>query len=170
MGKIAIEFYDLESMLNVPPSVANGYIIILAGGTATASALDAKGRVARSKVEKDAADSTVLGFLALTEGNVIDTCFGLSTVASKASPGVKHVTKLKSLLMAAADEKDEVRQLAVDTFRGSFEILLQHQGKRARLNWFTRCFTYGKLIRETRAQLERAFEELTEVVQECTRD
>ena len=163
-----ISFYDLGCMLDITSSIANGYVIMLAGGNAAEPALDADGRVNKKPETSQESENTLLGFLALTEGNVVDTCFGVSAVANKKSPAMKQVVQVKFLLMAAAYDNDDIRQLAVETYRGAFEILLKYQGKLRRLNLFTRCFRYRGLVRETRSNLHRAFEELNDAVQSST--
>ncbi|GKY95978.1 hypothetical protein MPSEU_000558300 [Mayamaea pseudoterrestris] len=164
----SLMFYDLDCMLNVSTSLANGYIVILAGGAPKESVLNAQGCVVNQPIEKEA-DNIVLGFLALTEGNVIDSCFGVSPVTSKMSSSRKYVERLKSLLLSAADENDDIRRLAVDTYIEIFGVLLQYQGQLRNLNCFTRCFRYGRLRRQAQANLERVFETLKHAIQTCTR-
>jgi hypothetical protein len=168
VGRRTITFYDLDCLINIPMDVAKGYIVILAGGIPKQSAVNSEGRVIKRPASKDPAGNIGLGFLALTEGNVIDRCFGLSTVtASRTSAGYKQVEKVKSSLIAAADENEDIRRLAVETFQGCFEILLQYRRRLMRLNWFSRCFRYrGQLVR-LKFNLDRLFEELNDTLSAC---
>ena len=167
VARQTISFYDFDCMLGISSSVANGYVILLTGGKAAGPALDTEGRVKKSETCRES-ENSLLGFLALTEGNVVDACFGVHAVAIKKSSAMQQVNKVKSLLLAASDDNNDIRQLAVETYRGAFEILLQYQGKLRKLNFFTRCFRYRGLVRDTSTNLQRAFEELSDALQSST--
>jgi hypothetical protein len=172
LSKKHIQFYDPDSILHIISSVARGYVIILAGGIPTERALDRKGRIIKdgNSAATEKTDAIVLGFLALTEGNVIDTCFGVSLTNNiKGSLGMKHVQEIKDVLVASADADDSIRNLAVLTYRGGFEIILEYQEKLRELNCFTRCFQYRRVVRDAREALEMAFAELEDRVKAATR-
>lgn len=148
-----VRFYDPDSMLNIPTSIINGYIVLLSGGAPTETA---------GKSEDE--DSTTLGFLALTEGNVIESCYGIRSIKGRSHAAVQEVEKVKSFLAAAADTNDRVRSVAVHSYRTGFVILKLYQEKVRRLNWLTRCFRYRGLRRDAEVDLSNAFEQLHESV------
>ena len=153
MKEKTYRFYDPDCTLQIPPSIISGYVVLLGGGNSMETAQESENE-----------ESTTLGFLALTEGNVIDACFGMCSIIGRSRAASKEVQSVKSLLADAADENDRVRSVAVHSYYTSFMILKLHQEKLSRLNWFARCFRYRGLCRDATADLSKAFEQLNELV------
>lgn len=118
-----------------------------------------------------------LGFLALTEGTVIDTCFsGLKSPSkrnaerdsndrtSTSSAKKKLCVQAKSALSEASYTSEAIEPLAVDTYRMAFQEVLNFHQEVSRLNFFTFCFRYGKLQCKSQASLNRIFQQLEEAV------
>jgi hypothetical protein len=146
-------FYDEACLLVMDRQIAQGFVTILGG-----RGLDAGDTgIDESKV--------TLGFLALTEGNAVDACFGVSSISSKDAKGKKMAKEVKRLLATAADSNEAIRRMAVLTYQQAFLIVVRFNDKTKKLNWFTRCFCYGKLQKQAIARLKENFAHLEEAVQ-----
>jgi hypothetical protein len=162
-----VPFYDADIILNIQRSLGEAYIILLSGGPIVDSALDSDGRVKSQRNGEDDGAIT-LGFLAVIEGNVVDTCFGVNIVQDKLSPVAKQVKEVKELLGTAVAKNEDIRRVAVQTYRRAFEIVLRYQSKLAQLNFFTRCFRYGGIVKQAREDLKTVFAELVLAVRQAT--
>jgi len=156
-----IVLYDPTSMVQIDKQLAHGYVVMLGGPPSAKDEERPKGAKKR-KIDEDA---ITLGFLALTQGNVVDACFGIRGNCAKppANAGTQ-VKRIKSMLTAAADSSDGIRRRAVETYRQAFLEILRFHEQVAKLNFFTSCFRYGKIQHETELTLQEIFQRLQEVV------
>jgi hypothetical protein len=144
-------------MLVMDQQLAHGFVTILGGSPPLPKAATSQGLIDEGAV--------TLGFLALTEGNTVDACFGVSSISSKDARGKMMAKGVKQLLAAAADSNDDIRRLAVLTYQQAFRDVVRFHDKSKKLNFFTRCFCYGKLQQKTLARLKENFSHLDEAVQ-----
>jgi hypothetical protein len=147
-------YYDEACLLVMDRQIAQGYVTIL-GGSGTP---DAGG----TTIDES---SITLGFLALTEGNAVDACFGVSSISNKDARGKKMAKEVKQVLAIAADSNDAIRRMAVLSYQQAFLIVVRFNDRTKKLNWFTRCFCYGKIQKQATARLKENFEHLEEAVQ-----
>jgi len=148
--------------MNTNGEVAHGYVVLL-GGTGPEQTKGAA-------TEKDNLDESQLslGFMALTEGNVVDACFGVHLTTKKNCKARQYAKEAKAFLAEAADSSDNFRRLAVNTYRHAFEIVFEFQEEVNKLNFFTVCFFYRGLQRKAESSLKRAFEDLQEATEAAT--
>jgi hypothetical protein len=153
--------YDATCMLQVDAQMGHGFVIILGGMSAIAPA----GKKKRGKNKIDDDNAVMLGYLAITEGNVIDACFGIKHQADKGKKSsMEQAKRVKRLITNAADSSDSVRRLAVETYRKAFVHVLDFHKEVAKLNFFTKCFSYGKIQHEVEMALKDDFAQLQEAV------
>jgi hypothetical protein len=155
--------YDASCMLQVDAQMGHGFVIILGGMTAIPPSNKKKQSRGKNKIDDD--NAVMLGYLALTEGNVIDACFGIKNQADRGKKSsVEQSKKVKRLITNAADSSDSVRRLAVETYRKAFVHVLDFHKEVAKLNFFTKCFSYGKIQHEAEMSLKDDFAQLQEAV------
>jgi hypothetical protein len=152
-----IILYDMTALLEVAPHVAQGYVALLTPTLA-------------GKSQADQENAYTLAFLALTEGNVVDTCFGISTYTTNNDDhkGAAFARRAKNLIGLAGDVSDNVSTLAVDTYRQVFETLVDMHQKRRRLFFLWRCFMSGSIQRRGKDKIRKAFTPLEEALQSST--
>jgi hypothetical protein len=157
--------YDATCMLQVDAQMGHGFVIILGGMSAIAPANNKKNQQSRGKNKIDDDNAVMLGYLAITEGNVVDACFGIKSQADRSKKSsVEQAKRVKSLITNAADSSDSVRRLAVETYRKAFVHVLDFHKEVAKLNFFTKCFSYGKIQHEAEMALKDDFAQLKEAV------
>mmetsp|Transcript_8365 Transcript_8365/g.20128 ORF Transcript_8365/g.20128 Transcript_8365/m.20128 type:complete len:164 (-) Transcript_8365:134-625(-) len=147
------KLYDAESMMEIEKSVAQGYITLLGGNCADAD--------------------PALSFLALTQGNVIDACFGVSSASisrGEVTPNMQSARTAKALLDECAlnSTREQFQQLAVTSYKNAFEEVVAHNQRRSKLNCITRCCRPKKVRKKAEQQLKAAFLELAKAVGECS--
>ena len=153
-----LELYDLSCLLNVSPQVAQGFIVLLGGMMMDVTA-QKNGKLKESDLN--------LAFSALTDGNIIDACFGVNNVSSKegaSSAARSHVKEVKSALASAGCEDDRVKRAIVDTYRKVFRAILDFHQQVAKLSLWTFCFKYNKCVRDADVAVHDLFEQLVEVI------
>ena len=148
--------YDMTAMVSMEAHIANGYVALLTPSKA-------------GKKKQDRENAAVLAFLALTEGNVVDACFGLQSYSKdRDHKGAAFARRAKNLITEAADVSDSVPKLAIDTYRQAFNIVVETHKKVEDLNFFVRCFFAGGILRRGKESLRKCFQRLEEVVQAST--
>ena len=147
--------YDIASMLEMDASLAQGFLILLSGD-------------AQEQPQKGPSQQTImLGFAALTDGNVIDACFGVGPQRSSANATPQATTCIKNAkaaLASAGDNSSKIPKLAVNTFSKAFRILLQYHQDVKKLNFITKCFKMGSLQASCQKEMEETFGALQEAV------
>lgn len=162
--------YDAESMMHIDGSVANGFVILLNGGASpspkTKKPPSPKKGTKRSKQKQSQGaagdDHTSLAFMALTCGNVLDACFGVTNPSARRredTPARRSAQAAKDLLDECATT-DSFRRTAVEAYCDAFKAVVVHDEKMSKLNCFTRCFRARKIRRDTEASLSSAFSTL----------
>lgn len=154
-----IILYDMTSMVEMQPQIADGYVALLTPGNALPKGASKKSR-----------DSPyMLPFLALTDGNVVDACFGMTAYSrDRDHKCAAFARRAKVLISEAAEASPAVEKLAVDTYRQGFTIVIETQRKINKKNVLVRCFVAGKIRRRGKESLRQAFRRLEEAVQAST--
>jgi hypothetical protein len=164
-------------MLVMDRPMAQGFVALLGGG---GGAVPEQPQPASSKKKKSNGSATTasttnnnntlddsavtLGFLALTEGNSIEACFGVSSITMKDARGTIYAKEVKRLLIAAADSNDDIRRLSVSSYQEAFRIVIKFHDKSKKMNCLVHCFCFGKLQKKTMKQLAANFEHLEEAI------
>ena len=158
-NEILEQLYDSDSMLSISKSIAQGYITLLGGGAAGAGG------------HADADLS--LSFSALTQGNVLDACFGVVAVGGRGeiTPAVQSARTAKSLLSnccisTATSNEEQFQRLAVNSYCSAFQECVTYQEKIHKMNYCLRCFFGKKKRKKAEKQLRVAFLELAKVIGE----
>jgi hypothetical protein len=153
--------YDEACMLDLNVHMAQGFAILLTGAGCDLQALSQARKNGPSK------QSTRLGFSALTDGNVVDACFGNTTRSFKSQPaspqGQRQIKEVKRVL-GDADDDDKIPRIAVGAYAKGFKSILKFRSDVDKLNFITRCFRYGTLKRRAKAALEEAFAPLQDAL------
>lgn len=161
--------YDPASMLgeNMDVEVARGFVVLLGGQ------VERRNQKLSSRLPDVDENAVALGFLALTEGNTIEACFGVNHMTAPADNhqqgGKKQAQQVKALLGDAVDSNENVRPLSVATYQNAFRIVYAFCLKKKSLNVFTKCFCYRRLYNKATLALEKNFEQLQEAIQATTR-
>ena len=150
----AIALYDPSAMVDMDEKIARGYATLLGGGC---------GLPRPKTIEPSAVQ---VGFLALTDGTVVEACFGLSTSGKSASSkGHAMVQKVKRLLDSTASSSESFRKLAVETYFDAFAVVVTTQAEVKKLNFITRCFFYSGIVKKAQSDLDAIFQPLAEALQ-----
>ena len=155
------KLYDEECVLEIDPSIAHGFIVLLGGANDPKSGRDAA-----------AAEADLnLAFMAITQGNVVDACFGVPISGSRKdkSPASTKAKTCKELLDDAALSRDPIRQVAVDKYCEAFKEVIAYHERMSKVNCIIRCFRYKKLRRKSKKSLHDTFSELAKAIDEATR-
>ena len=169
-----VSLYDPVCMLDISKEVAAGYLILLLGGPESPS-LQTKRR--RSKRDRSLVSVTPeidkgvvsLAFLALTDGNVLNACFGAPMqLCVGPSPAYQMAKNAKRALVDAADSSDAVRPLAVETYAKGFRIVIDYNDQLAELNPCSRCCKQSRIHQAAVNDLAVAFRTLSEAISAAT--
>lgn len=110
-------------------------------------------------------DHLWIAWHALTDGNVIDSCFGIKAHGPRGkveSPAMISVKNAKTQLLAASEAHKEIMLLAVEAYGRCFEIVLEYQQEIEKLGLAGCLFCPTRMAITDRAhkQLNEAFEYL----------
>lgn len=123
-------------------------------------------------------DAIQLAFMSLTDGNAIDTVFGVESRG-----GIKRAKETSKIAYEAAREAKEalreasytsqaIPRLAVEAYELCFEIVIDYNRKRERLGFgfgfFTQCYQRDIIRGEAEESLEEAFAMLRDAVEAAT--
>lgn len=137
--------------------VAGGYIVLM-GGYATAGG--------SPKLDSGALN---LAFMALIEGNVIESCFGIKSHAGASSErGIKIVKDAKSRISDAVQSSQAVKEIAVTAYGKAFQRVIDYNSDKKRLNFFTRCWKAKPIRLKAESALHEAFKPLNEAIAAAT--
>lgn len=149
--------YDVESMMDVKESIAQGYVVLLNGRPPPPRSSSKKKRKSKNKQDDE---NLNLAFMALTSGNVIDSCFGVVTSSMRGdTPAQRSVREAKTLL-EECDVNDAFRRTAVDAYCEAFVLVIRYHTEMKKLNCFTRCFRAKSIRRDTIDDIRTAFSSL----------
>ena len=146
----AVRLYDAEALLEVSPEVAHGYLVLLSSS---------------SKEEEDASNS--LAFVSLTDGNVLDACFGYHAQSKDTStPAGRACCDAKAALLAASEHaiSSSFNNLAVETYANAFQIVVDYHASVKKMNCCIRCFRQGSRREKAKRDLEIEFKALIQAV------
>jgi hypothetical protein len=173
------KLYDAESIMTVKGSVANGYVVLLKGSPPTPEKKQSnstkkknknKSKKNKNKNNDDAScDGDALAFMALTSGNVLDACFGVSSATRRdanITPACHSVYDAKNLLEDRDLTSDSFRRTAVSAYSNAFQVVIVYHDKMNKLNCITRCFKSSKIRRQTEEDLRIAFSPLITAIEE----
>lgn len=151
-----IILYDMAAMVTMNAQIADGYLSLLTPSKA-------------GKKKKDRENAYMVAFMALTDGNVVDACFGLQNYSKdRDHNGAVFCRRAKTLIAEAADTSDAVTKLAVDAYREAFAIVVDTDKKLKKMNFLIRCFFSGGVLRRQRESIQKAFARLEESIQSST--
>lgn len=161
--------YNPDATLEIPSSIAQGFLILLSGGTDTTITTTTTSKplstVANTAAETDNTTSTTdttslsndnaryddtndegieLAFAALTDGNVIDTCMGGGpqggTKFSGSSFAVKSANAAKNVLRDAADSFSLPTAATTSTDDAAAAIDHSNEIQRMAVQTYANCF------------------------------
>jgi len=142
LGKL----YDEESMMSIEKSVADGFVVLLGGG-------QANGDVS-------------LAFLALTQGNVLDACFGVVNPTRRDDTPAYRAARDGKFLLDECATTDEFQRTAVEAYFEAFQVVSDYRSKMSKLNCITRCFREKKIRKKAQKKLVAAFTDLGRAIGE----
>ena len=156
------KLYDIESMMAIEGSIANGFMVLLKGGLPHTNRYDKKSDM---KIDENNNDHYTLAFMALTSGNVLDACFGVvNTTRRENSLSTRSADEAKNLL-ADRDTTDSFRITAVTAYFDAFQVIVLYHDQMVKLNFLTRCFRSGRIRRQTEVDLRIAFSPLITTIE-----
>ena len=158
------KLYDAESMMLIERNVANGFVVLLNNGSTNGGSSGDK-KKNKSKSPAATQEDNSLAFMALTSGNVLDACFGVTQAGKRGddTPAKRKAQEAKNMLDAAAST-EAFCNLAVEAYRDAFEIVVGYNDDMSQLNCITKCFQSGKLRTTTEEKLEKAFANLAQAI------
>ena len=123
--------------------VSYGFVVLLGG------VRDGDQDEQQEREQPQQTDDLTLSFLALTQGNVLDACFGAGGHGREETPASLGVREAKAILGDCESVGPEgFRRVAVDAYRGAFELVLVHREQLDALDFCSRCFR-SMVMRET---------------------
>lgn len=193
--------YDTDSTLHISKDVASGYLVLLTGGTVSSSGVGKGGRlkeIKRTKTKKCCSrlrsssqhssggdtsstintripdDAIALAFMSLTDGNVVDSLFGV-----QGRGGIKRAKETSKFAYEAAREAKEalreasysseaIPRIAVEAYELCFEVVIDYHKRLDKLGFFSQCYQREVIRGEAEESLEEAFAILREAVEAAT--
>ena len=186
-----IPLVDTESALEIPKDVADGYIILLSGGSLSAHMIKERrqhggrkvkpvsGPDSSSRPQAGLSSSAVsltdqsaldFAFAALTDGNVIEAVFGVeSNGGFKRTKNTSEIAynaarNAKMAMMDASISSGSVKKLAVETYIRLFEILIDFHLDMEGIGFITWCVKHQKVEVTAMKDINQAFGPLHEVI------
>jgi len=147
------KLYDVSSMMEVKRSVAEGFVILLNGGSTSRNASDEN-------------EELPLAFMALTSGNVIDACFGVENPSRRDDTPARRRARDAKALIDDRDTTDSFRQIAVNAYCEGFKAVINYNERMNKLNCFTKCFRSKKIREDHEQKVRQAFSSLVTALQD----
>lgn len=161
----SIALYDLHSILELSSSLCQGYVTLLSAGKTSEQAKGGGG--------SDDDNHIALAYASVTDGNVIDVCFGIVNFssASKASELTKQQIKDAKDIIDALIDSDlhhdadndgaiSLEEVVVRAYRRAFESIIKMNDRVKRLNFIAKCFCHRRIRRQTAESLRENFHQL----------
>lgn len=172
VGAPTTPLYDPVCMLDINRDVASGYLILLLGGPDNTPSPQKKRRGKRDRSSVTAGselgnDVVNLAFSALTDGNVVNACFGAPSQPSS-SPAYQMARNTKTELGIAADSSDAVKRLAVQSYVAGFRVVVDYNDQVAGMSPCSRCLKEAALHKAAELDLKAAFRTLSEAIAAAT--
>mmetsp|Transcript_23007 Transcript_23007/g.35488 ORF Transcript_23007/g.35488 Transcript_23007/m.35488 type:complete len:186 (+) Transcript_23007:307-864(+) len=185
MGNPSTSLYDLNSALQVKPEVAKAFIILLSGSPqltikvgesdkadVSLPLLPSTSNPAESDADLDCAAQQLLkqkvcisdpylAFAALTDGNVLDACFGGADKAETRSA--------KQVLRAASEVSESVAEEAIQAYIRCFRMIVGYNEAKKSI-WLSFPFCWRQRDVKNRAAhgMKLAFRDLIEQLKSST--
>jgi hypothetical protein len=157
-----VALYDTAVMLEMKPSLAQGYLTLLEGTCEQPKQSKSKNKK-KSKAARE--DALALAFGALTDGNVIDAVFGMNSIAAKENAYASALIKQAKEALDDADlRNDNVRAVAVEAYKNGFQTIIEMNKSLDKLNFFTVCFLEKKIRNKAISQLAIVFQPLEQLI------
>lgn len=156
------KLYDAESMMNVNLSIAKGFVVLLSG----TEPRDPSSKGKKSKKKKKNTKDISLAFMALVQGNVMDTCFGVENASRREDTPATRAAKAAKEIIELCATTEKFRSLAVSTYHEAFKVVVEYRTKYEKLNCITRCFKAKKLAIVCEVDLRECFLKLAKAVSE----
>lgn len=182
-----IRLYDEDCTLEIGNDLVIGFLVLLTcgkmdglssngknlsiwsccvGGTSPDASHDGESVSVEDRV---APEGLALAFASLTDGNMIDACFGINTMGGGShSDGSKFaldaVSSAKESLRNAADADENVKRLAINAYSELFRVVVKYNNDIEKLNVFTLCYRTQKLKEDAEKAMEESFISLNEVL------
>lgn len=157
--------YDVTALMEMETPMAQGFAILLTG----AAGEQPKGNSSSSSNNKKnggiSQQAVMLGFSALTDGNVLDACFGVLNKQTASKQGLRQAKDVKIALSDAAESNNKIPRIAVAAHSKAFRTILAFRAEVDKLNFFTKCFKYAGIQKKAKEALEEAFGTLQDAIQ-----
>jgi hypothetical protein len=154
----ALPLYEPSAMLELDAQMAQGYAILLTG---------AQEQSLRTKKHAGPSRQTImLGFAAMTDGNVVEACFGVRQAhGSSASDTVKRdIKNVKNALSEAQQSDNKIALVAVTAYAQAFQVIAAFRSELDKMNFITKCFRYGGIRNNALEALQKCFAPLQEAL------
>jgi hypothetical protein len=181
-----VKLYDPTSILSLSPDIITGFLILLgrsgdavvptnpsgtSNGRQTSRRRGKRDRYHPSPVLMAELDdsSLSLAFLAITDGNVVDTCFGvhIHDAHYKETPAYRLAKDAKDEISEAAEANEDMRRVAVLAYGQAFQVALECRRELEGLDLISACFRQGRIQRNARLDLAEALTPLADCIQEA---
>jgi hypothetical protein len=153
-----VVLYDSNSMLELSSSLCQGYVTLLSTGKASEG---------RSTIE--------LAYAAITDGNVIDVCFGIVSFSANGTANASTLRRVKDakeiiddLINSNLNDNDEqegaLEEMVVRSYCTSFQSIIQMHDRMNRLNFITKCFCSHRIRQNTLQSIQDNFTPLQQKI------
>jgi hypothetical protein len=130
-------------MMLIKEAIASGFVVLLGGHGDS------------NKTRKNC--DYGLAFMALTQGNVLDACFGVVNPSRREdTPATCSANEAKALIDGCATS-DSFPVAAVEAYCDAFQVVINHREHMDRLNCITRCFEEKKIRKKMDQSLRESF-------------
>lgn len=161
-------FYELDATLDIPRSTAEGYVILLAGGKVNKLRTEGNSNNISNNISNntigESDDEVTLAYAAITEGNVIDACFGINPLGGVkfggSSYAVKSASKTKSIIrdtVLDASSEVMVKKATINSYLKCFEIMIQYHDEISAHTFLSWCWRSKQIRKKTQKRLEDCF-------------
>lgn len=141
--------------MEMKPSVASGFVILLNGGPASPSTSDGN-------------EGLPLAFLSLTSGNVIEACFGVENLIIRDDTPARRSAREAKTLLGEHDTTESFREIAVSAYCEGFKTVIEYNKQMDKMNCFTKCFRAKKVREEYEQKIRRAFSSLVRALDDSS--
>jgi len=157
-------FYEPDATLEISRDSAEGFIILLSDGKENAQGLTQGSQATGNDIS--------LAFMSITDGNVIDACFGNSPMGGLKFKGseyaVKSASTAKSMIRDAVEESppstsERLKVLTVKTYKECFQIVVKYNDKIKKNSILSWCFKAKQIRKDAEKSLEDCFKDLVEL-------
>merc|ERR1711862_134644 len=118
-------------------------------------------------------NSVLLPFAALTDGNIIDACFGNQAQGGIKFAGstysIKAATCAKQILneFAELDQHHRHKYIAINAYKKCFEVVIDYHNKIESLGLISTCWKAQTMRRKAEDDLRLSFSPLIQAILQC---